>query len=155
MCVGTHPSSWPTGLTEGAHGGTRLPLPGLLRVTSIALGPVRRWHLDDSPLYAHSSPKKLLDPGDSQMTKTTLPSRNIQAGGHVALTHATHSPGPGAPLSRSPALLQRARSCQTELTGVSKNNLYCHSYKTKQINWPLSLYKVWGIRPPGLPPFLP
>lgn len=27
--------------------------------------------------------------------------------------------------------------------GVSKNNLYCHWYKIEQINWPLSLYRVW------------
>lgn len=28
--------------------------------------------------------------------------------------------------------------------GVSKNNLYCHWYKTEQINWPLSLYRAWA-----------
>lgn len=73
----------------------------------------------------------------------------------MALTYLTHSPRPGALISHSPSLPQLASSCQTEPMGVSKNSLYCNEYKTEQINWPLSLYKVWGLRPPGLPPLLP
>lgn len=88
------------------------------------------------------------------MTKTTLPSRNIQAGGLVALSHPTHSPRPGAPLCRSLALLQLVRSYQQN-SQMYQKIIFIVTRIKQQINWPLSLYKVWGIRPPGLPPFLP